>query len=1406
MSSRRCLVSAILNRTLDESSIQRIRNNFMRFHWAECQAGRCASTTVIPLPPGQMPTEDVPPEQEKHVHDFRTRRVQGGIFGSGICSTGSFGLPSLVEKITSPDQIYKPRKLGWLDAKKIRRVAAGFGFSLFASHKELYGAGLNNFYQIGGPMRTNRKHGRLDQEAKQWYIRGRRITLPEGAGSIHNIAAGRLHAIVATENMYLALGDNSHGQCGLDPEKVGVSACDLEYNWPRITPTWDCKERENQVRQVHCCLDTSFILLRSGAIYAFGLGTDGQLGNGNLNFQWEPRLVEGDLKGVKISKITGNTDTLMAVSTEGDLFMWGQNEYGQLSMISDEPQVYFPRHVPLKLGKLVDVAATGSSCLVLNSEGEVYTWGFQILGLGPKIEYLSNPMQLDPPLFACAVGDEGRIKKIYGGNTMFGAVNEGGHIFTWGPNTNGNLGVGHPNHQFFPYQVFLPETIADKNEAVSFGPDHSVFLLYYGNVQVTLRRNSMPPKKCKPPTPMVTRSRAKAKNSTEPQPPVLAKRSRKDTSPMPEQVHSEDDVLNAGCASRNGSLENIQKENCKPSHVNIGINIGIPKNIGILNVELNELYQENETIAELERFDGQETFSINNAIELLNTNYDNWKSHFTGTSSDDDSIKAFISYENLHYPDNLADLANKCGVDVVTLTNAFENGLDITHENITHVSNSSEENSVHSDQTSLKKKPGRPSNKRGKASIGRQRKEKNQAKKRNQNYRDNETPEQRNKRLSQDNSRIISRRSNETQEERNKRLSQQKNIDISRRSNETQDERNKRLSQDNSRIISRRSNETQDERNKRLSQQLERQNELINNRTQAENIRKESDTLAGTLTNVNDITPFSLGSFDYKCKDCGALHFEMEASLNELRKPKQNRTYDMCCSLGKIAYEKNPEYPPVLKSLFLKKHPKHREFYDHIRNVNSSFGFVSINAHVKRLSGQYHYRIQGPLYHLFNQNAHPIEGETHTYGQLFFLDTQEASNLRANNPVNKGIDESLFLEIENELRLTNPLIKSYHMMYEIEKKQNEEALRRNEEPKRVTLSSFRPLNTSQSIFNALHFAGKLMHQWAVDMWTRIEGDLLEFQKLKNISYQSATASNLNGDLNPDRTDEISRKTILYSDYPGSIKYYQEEFRKSMIMAKRFGPPDLFITITFGSDNEDLKNAINVQLPDGDRLQQQTNFRPDMVARAFELIYDDFINLIWKNNDNGKPTFGKRRSHAIIDLKLHLENEQNIYWNKKKDTAQKIKQKKEQDTQLTAFFKLCRESEHSDFAKKFRYWEIVEHFTWHEQQKIWEPTKIGKSENLGRMKCVLSSTSARKVQVSRGLFIGLAVGIAWTSLLRKFASPDFAAYSPSDDANARGTFPGSFTSVNHRHFKLLFHGSSTLCSDGSILLCPQSSAL
>ncbi|KAI1698152.1 hypothetical protein DdX_18077 [Ditylenchus destructor] len=260
------------------------------------------------------------------------------------------------------------------------------------------------------------------------------------------------------------------------------------------------------------------------------------------------------------------------------------------------------------------------------------------------------------------------------------------------------------------------------------------------------------------------------------------------------------------------------------------------------------------------------------------------------------------------------------------------------------------------------------------------------------------------------------------------------------------------------------------------------------------NAKNQTNEMSNLLARERDPTKdytFKLGSFDFPCVHCGALHFKNEANQNELKKNKAERSYDDCCSHGKIIYEDSPPFPNVLKSLFLKQHPRANEFIENIRNINASFGFVSINAHVKNLRGQYHYRIQGPLYHLFNHKAHPIPGTLPSYGQLFFLDTNQASDIRANNPLNA----------------------------------------------------------------------------------------------------------------------------------------REEFRRSMIMAKRFGPPDLFITITFGSDNEDLKKAINIELEDGQSIQQQSNFRPDMVARAFELIYADFIELIWKNNDNGEPTFGKIQCYS-----------------------------------------------------------------------------------------------------------------------------------------------------------------------------------
>lgn len=72
------------------------------------------------------------------------------------------------------------------------------------------------------------------------------------------------------------------------------------------------------------------------------MNEDGQCGNGSTGIQWESSRVEGDRKlfkpsnirsgdivNEKIVSISGTSDTPMVISDKGELFLWGQCEYGQ---------------------------------------------------------------------------------------------------------------------------------------------------------------------------------------------------------------------------------------------------------------------------------------------------------------------------------------------------------------------------------------------------------------------------------------------------------------------------------------------------------------------------------------------------------------------------------------------------------------------------------------------------------------------------------------------------------------------------------------------------------------------------------------------------------------------------------------------------------------------------------------------------------------------------------------------------------------------------------------------------------------------------------------------------------------------------------------------------------------------
>jgi alpha-tubulin suppressor-like RCC1 family protein len=65
------------------------------------------------------------------------------------------------------------------------------------------------------------------------------------------------------------------------------------------------------------------------SVYAWGTGTKGELGTGILETQLDPVVLEG-LKGKNIIQVSCGDYHSMALSEQGDLYVWGRGREGQL--------------------------------------------------------------------------------------------------------------------------------------------------------------------------------------------------------------------------------------------------------------------------------------------------------------------------------------------------------------------------------------------------------------------------------------------------------------------------------------------------------------------------------------------------------------------------------------------------------------------------------------------------------------------------------------------------------------------------------------------------------------------------------------------------------------------------------------------------------------------------------------------------------------------------------------------------------------------------------------------------------------------------------------------------------------------------------------------------------------------
>ena len=200
----------------------------------------------------------------------------------------------------------------------------------------------------------------------------------------------------------------------------------------------------SNIVQVRAGVDHSLALTADGQVYAWGTGFDGQLGNGSESVNSSVPLLVAGLPPV--SFISAGDDTSFAVTTSGELYAWGQNDWGQLGDGSTTD-----RSVPTLITTIDNVEfvdADSFHAMARTRDGRTFIWGANDLGQFGNGTTMATPVPTTPQqmtAFSAAAFSIGAV------NTM--GVSATGGLWAWGSNVNGELGDNTKTQRLVPTQV-----------------------------------------------------------------------------------------------------------------------------------------------------------------------------------------------------------------------------------------------------------------------------------------------------------------------------------------------------------------------------------------------------------------------------------------------------------------------------------------------------------------------------------------------------------------------------------------------------------------------------------------------------------------------------------------------------------------------------------------------------------------------------------------------------------------------------------------------------------------------------------------------------------------------------------------------------------------------------------------
>lgn len=207
------------------------------------------------------------------------------------------------------------------------------------------------------------------------------------------------------------------------------------------------------VVQIATSSSDTYALTSSGTVWAWGVGSYGEHGNGSTPLYTRAAVRVVFPKGVRVTSLANPMpfDAGLAIDSDGYAWGWGVNASHDLCL-PDSLLVLRPKKIALSHVTLAAGARTHS---LFDSGGTVYACGTGTYG------ELGNGTTASRPTPTAVVGlPKGGIKALTSSWGGSGVLMRDGRYYDWGYDQAGQLGDGTTANSAIPVQVPLPDRVA----------------------------------------------------------------------------------------------------------------------------------------------------------------------------------------------------------------------------------------------------------------------------------------------------------------------------------------------------------------------------------------------------------------------------------------------------------------------------------------------------------------------------------------------------------------------------------------------------------------------------------------------------------------------------------------------------------------------------------------------------------------------------------------------------------------------------------------------------------------------------------------------------------------------------------------------------------------------------------